>query len=442
MLNATFEISFILVLIVVNGLLAMTELAIVSARKARLQQRINEGDEKARLALELANDPGNFLSTVQIGITTVGILAGAFGGATIARALAERLAQVPALAQVSTSLSIFIVVALITYLSLILGELVPKRLALNNAEAIASYAARPMRFLSRLASPIVSFLSFSTNLVLRLIGMQPSDEPPVTEEEVKVMIEQGTQAGVFEEAEQDMLEGVFRLGDLRVGSLITPRTEIDWLDLDAPPEEHQRKIVESARSRFPVAQGSLDEVIGVVQAKDLLVAYLSGRSVDLRANIREPLFIPQNMPALKLLELIKDTNLPMALVIDEYGGLEGLVTVNDILEAIVGDISVRSETDEPEIVQREDGSWLLDGMLAIEEVSDVLKLADFPGVKEGHFSTLGGFIMTHLGHIPEAAENFEWSGFRFEVVDMDGLRVDKVLVAPLPPSRFEEPVAV
>lgn len=438
MLEATFEITFILLLILLNGLLAMSEIALVSSRKARLQQRINAGDEKARVALELASRPGDFLSTVQIGITLIGILAGAFGGATIAQSLSEVLMTVPLLAPISSTLSIAIVVVSITFLSLILGELAPKRLALNNPEDIASRVAGPMRFLSSLVRPLVSLLSWSTNLVLRIVGVTPSLEPAVTEEEVRVMIEQGTQAGIFEEAEQDMVAGVFRLGDLQAESLITPRTEIDWLDIDATPEEHQRKIVTTGHSRFPVAQGSLDNVLGVVQAKDLLAASLAGHSVDLQANLREPLFVPEHMPALMVMELFKKTRMSMALVIDEFGGLQGLVTLNDFLEAIVGSVSVMGERDEPEIVQREDGSWLLDGMLSMSEVTNVLNVAGFPGEKEGHYQTLGGFVITFLGRIPKTADSFEWSGMRFEVVDMDGLRVDKVLVAPLT-SEAEEP---
>jgi putative hemolysin len=440
MLSPVIEASIILVLILINGLLAMTEIALVSSRKARLQQRVNEGDAKAQAALDLANNPSSFLATIQIGITLVGVLAGAFGGATLARTVNQWLSQIPAIAPFSVTLSFFGVVLLIGYLSLVLGELVPKRLALNNPEKVASAMAGPMRFMTWITRPIVSTLSFTSDLVLKLLGVKVVADAPVTEEEVKVMIEQGTQAGVFEAAEQDMLVGVFRLGDLRVGHFLTPRTEIEWLDIDDTTEEHKHIIIDSGRSRFPVAQGSLDNVMGVVQAKDMLVAFLKGGTVDVRENMREPLFVPENMPALKLLELIGDTRLPMALVIDEFGGLQGLVTVNDILEAIVGDVSVRGEMDEPEIVQREDGSWLFDGMLAIDEISEVLKVEDFPGLKEGHYQTLAGFIITHLGRIPAAADHFEWGNMRFEVVDMDGLRVDKVLVSPLPTTEEDQPL--
>lgn len=437
MLPPFVEVSIILVLILINGLLSMTEIALVSSRKARLQQRVNEGEKKAQTALDLANDPTSFLATIQIGITLVGVLAGAFGGATLARTVNQWLVQFPFIEPYSMTVSFIGVVLIIGYMSLLLGELVPKRLALNNPEKVATVMAKPMRYLTKLAQPVVGTLSITSDIVLRLLGVKAIKEAPVTEEEVKVMIEQGTQAGVFEAAEQDMLVGVFRLGDLRVGHFLTPRTEIEWLDIDDTTEEHRQIIIESGRSRFPVAQGSLDNVMGVVQSKDMLVAFLKGGTVDLRENLREPLFVPESMPALKVLELIGDTRLPMVLVIDEFGGLQGLVTVNDILEAIVGDISVRGEMDEPEIVQRDDGSWLLDGMLTIDEVSELLQLGEFPGLKEGHYQTLAGFIITHLGRIPSPGDYFEWEAMRFEIVDMDGLRVDKVLVSPQPGEREE-----
>jgi putative hemolysin len=439
MLPPYFEVSIILVLILINGLLSMTEIALVSSRKARLQQRVNEGDKKAQTALDLANEPTSFLATVQIGITLVGVLAGAFGGATLARTVNQWLIQIPAIEPYSASISFIGVVLIIGYLSLLMGELVPKRLALNNPEKVASVMAAPMKFLTKMANPLVSMLSLTSDVVLKLMGVKAIKEAPVTEEEVKVMIEQGTQAGVFEAAEQDMLVGVFRLGDLRVEHFLTPRTEIEWLDIDDTTEEHKKIIIDSGRSRFPVAQGSLDNVMGVVQAKDILVAFLKGGTVDLRENLREPLFVPESMPALKVLELIGDTRLPMVLVIDEFGGLQGLVTVNDILEAIVGDISVRGEKDEPEIVKRDDGSYLLDGMLTVDEVSELLKQGEYPGLKEGHFQTLAGFVITYMGRIPSSGDYFEWEGMRFEIMDMDGLRVDKVLVSPLPGEHEETP---
>ena len=426
------EIILILVLILANGLLAMAEIAIVSARKARLQQRANEGDEKAQAALNLAEDPADFLSTVQVGITLVGILAGAFGGATIASRIAEQLSKVDVLAPYSGAIGLGLVVFMITYLSLIFGELAPKRLALNNPEKTASAVAGPMGVLSRLVSPVVRLLSFSTTLVLRIIGVRPSMEPSVTEEEIRVLIEQGTEAGIFEEAEQDMVEGVFRLSDRRVGTLMTPRHEFIWLDLEDPPEETRRRIVESVHSRFPVASGDLDHIEGIVQAKRLLASSLDNGNLDLEGCLETPFFVPESMQALRVMELFRETGQQLILVIDEFGGVQGMVTPTDILEAIVGELPIIGRSSEPEVIQREDGSWLLDGMLPIDEFEEIFRISSLPNEERGYFQTLGGFIMAYLGRIPTSGDHFEWNALRFEVIDMDGFRVDKILVMPVP----------
>lgn len=423
------EVLILLALILFNGLLAMTEIAVVSVRKARLQQLSEQGNAKARLALELATHPADFLSTVQIGITLVGILAGAFGGATIAESIAASLQSIPWLAPYSEAIGVFLVVLVITYFSLVLGELAPKRLGLSHAEQIAASAAAPMSFLSRLTSPLVRLLSWSTDLVLKIVGYKPSAEAPVTEEEIKVLIDQGRRAGIFAEAEQDMVEAVFRLGDRSVGRLMTTRTEIVWLDVEDPPEETRRKIIASDHGRYPVARGSLDELLGIVQAKDLLERAISGQDLDLNACIVQPLIVPESMPALKVLELFRQSRVHTALVIDEYGGLQGLVTAFDILESIVGDIPDESDVVEPEVVQREDGSWLVDGKLPVDEFKELFRLASLPDESRGHYQTLGGFVMSYLGRIPSAADSFDWGGMHFEVMDMDGFRVDKVLVA-------------
>jgi len=430
MSGITLEVIFILILILANGLLAMAEIAMISARKARLQQRADDGDEQARAALDLANDPADFLSTVQIGITLVGVLAGAFGGATIAAQISGWVAGFPILAPYSAAIGVGLVVIIITYFTLVLGELVPKRLALHNPERIATLMAAPMRLLSRLTSPLVRLLSFSSNLVLRLLGAKPSNEPPVTEEEIKVMIEQGTQAGVFVEAEQDMVQAIFRLADRRVGTLMTPRTDVVWLDLDDTLEENQRKLFGSAHSRFPVAEGSLDHVVGVVLAKDLLSSCITGRTLDLREVLLSPMFVPESMPALHVLEQFRESRIHTALVIDEYGGFQGLVTLFDILESIVGEIPDAGDTSDLEVTQREDGSWLVDGMLPVDELKEIFHLSTLPGEERGYYQTVGGFLMTFLGRIPVASDHFVWSGLRFEVMDMDGLRVDKVLIVP------------
>ncbi len=441
MSSITLEILLLFLLIVANGIFSMSEMAIISSRKVRLQNMANQGNKKARVALELAEAPNRFLSTVQVGITLIGILAGAFGGATISEKLAENLNQIPLLAPYSQGLSFGIVVMAITYLSLIVGELVPKRLALNNPEAIAATVAMPMRAIAAFASPIVHLLSASTDLVLRILGIGPSTEPQVTEEEIKVLIEQGTEAGMFEEAEQDMVERVFRLGDRPVSALMTPRPDIVWLDLEDTTEENRKKMMDSANSRFPVCQGGLDNVLGIMPVTDLLARSLSGEALDLTVSLRQPVFVPESTRGLKVLELFKQTGTHMALVVDEYGVIQGLVTLNDILVEIVGDVPSADELEDPQAVQREDGSWLLDGMLPVDEFFKIFAVNDSQGEHRGSYQTLGGFVITHLGRIPNAADHFEWDGMRFEVMDMDGNRVDKVLVVPaqkpsdLPPAE-------
>lgn len=425
-----FEILLIVLLVFANGVFAMSEMAVVSARKARLQQLANAGDAKARAALELANSPDRFLSTVQIGITLVGILAGAFGGATIAEQIDAYIgAIVPALDPYGETIGLLVVVLSITYLSLVFGELVPKRFALNRPERIASIVAQPMNLLSKFAAPFVYLLSFSSNVIFKIFGVKASDEPPVTEEEIKVLIEQGTQAGVFEETEQDLVESVFRLADRRVGALMTPRRDIDWIDANAPPSEIRRRMSESHYSRFPVCEGAVDNVIGVVKAKDYLVS--SGEAASLRLVLKQPLFVPETVTALHALELFKEAHTHIALIIDEHGAVEGLVTTNDILEAIVGDIALPANQSESYAVRREDSSWLLDGALPIDEFKEIFSVAELPDDNKSGYHTLAGFIFMFLGRVPATADYFEWNGLRFEIMDMDGNRIDKVLVAPV-----------
>ncbi len=433
----SFDIIFVILLIIANGLFSMSEIAIISSRKARLQQWAEDGDAKARVALDLANSPNLFLSTVQIGITLVGVLSGAFGGATIAGRLAAALDRFPAIAPFSESLSLGIVVLIITYLSLVIGELAPKRLALNNPERIASAVANPMRILSVVASPAIRLLSASTEFVLRAMGMRPSSEPPITEEEIKVLIEQGTLAGIFEEAEQEMVERIFRMGDRRVGVLMTPRKKIEWLDINEPVGKLRRQIARSNYSRFPVAQGRLTNILGIVHVRDLLARSLTGQPFSLKASLQKPLFVHENMHVLKVMELFRTSGMQSALVIDEYGTIEGLVTLNDILESIIGDIPSGYEQEGPRVVEREDGSWLVDGMLPVDEFKELFDLRNLPEDKIGHYQTLGGFVMTYLKRIPTAGDFFTCVGLRFEVLDMDGHRVDKVLVQALPKEPQE-----
>ncbi|MBN2394602.1 MAG: HlyC/CorC family transporter [Anaerolineae bacterium] len=425
-----FEIVVIALLLLTNGVFSMSEMAIVSARKTRLQQLADTGNRHARLTLRLADDPNKFLATVQIGITLIGILSGAFGGATLARMIATWLDVFPALKPYSEAIGVAVVVITITYLSLIVGELVPKRLALNNAERIAVIVAAPMNFLSALASPLVKLLSLSTNFVLRLMKIKPSTGPMITQEEIEILIEQGTQSGALEESEQDILESVLRLDEQRVGAVMTARPQIIWLDMEDPPEITQQKIILSPYSRFLLSRDDLDNFLGVVYAKDILAQDWTDNTMDLSALARPPLFVPENMPTLKLLDLFKQKSVHVAIVVDEYGVIQGMVTDTDILESIVGDLPANDEPEEPEAIQREDGSWLLDGMLPIERLKKLLDIEKLPDEELADYQTVGGFIIYFLESIPISGEWFECGGLRFEVVDMDGRRVDKVLVMP------------
>ena len=416
----------IVFLIAMNNVLAMAEAALLAARKARLQQRVNEGDRNAGIALKLIENPNQFLAVIQIGITLIYVLTGAITGATIAVVFTQFIEKIPLLAPYSTGIGLALGVLIITYFSIILGELVPKRLAIQNPEKISSGFARPMLFLTLTLSPVVRFLSISTNFVLRLIGVRPSNEPPVTEEEIHVLLDQGTQAGVFEEAEQDMVAGVFKLNDRRLNTLMTPRTEILWLDVLDTNKDILIKLAERPFSRFPVCQGSLDNVLGIANARDLLTSSLSGDPIQLKDNLSPSLFIPETAFASSALDIFKESNKKMVLVIDEFGGVTGLLTINDVLEVIVGDI----EDDAPQVTQRQDGSWLLDGMLDINEFKELFDLGPLPN--EDDYETLAGFIMTSIGNIPQTADQFEWQGLRFEVIDMDVRRVDKVLVTTMP----------
>lgn len=428
MAGGSSELLFVFLLIIANGVFAMAEAAVVASRKARLQQAADRGNAKARAALDLAENPNRFLSTVQIGITLVGIFSGAFGGATLSKQVASWAANIPALAPYASAIGLVIVVAGITYFSLVIGELVPKRLALQSPEKIAMIVAGPMRLVSTIASPVVSFLSFSTDMVLRLCGVKASNEPSVTEEEIKVMVEQGTQAGVFHTQEQLMVERVFRLGDRNVNSLMTYRPDIVWLDLERPLDENRRLLASSAYSRLPVCRGDLNHIVGVARAKDLLAQYLDNGNIDLQSALQPPVFVPHTQSAFKLMETLRSHRTHIVFAVDEHGNLEGLVTLNDILEALVGDLPAVDESDESYAVQREDGSWLVDGLLAITEFKHLMKLDELPGEDSNDFHTLSGFVMTQLGRIPIVTDHFESAGLRFEVMDMDNHRVDKLLV--------------
>jgi putative hemolysin len=427
----TLQIVVILLLMLLNGLFAMAELSLVSARKARLQQAAEQGREGARVALELKADPGRLLSTVQIGITVTAILTGTFGGATLGERLADYLADMPGIiGEYAHAISISAVVVGISYLSLVVGELVPKRLALANPEPLAIALARLMRIVSRVAAPVEWLLSASTDVVLRLLPMRSQRDSAVTEDEINLMLREGAAAGHFHAGETAIVQMALRLGDRRVGAVMTPRPQVVWIDAADPEEEQRSKIVGTPHSRFPVFEGGPDNVLGILQVKDVLARALAGQKLDVRALVHPALFVPNTVTALRALEMFKKSGEPMAIVVDEYGDFEGIVTLNDVMQALVGDIASPGEETDPAVVRRDDGSWLIDGMVPTDEVKDVVGLNRLPGEEEGDFHTLGGFMMARVHRVPTVGDHFDVDGYRFEVVDMDGRRVDRVLVVP------------
>jgi putative hemolysin len=421
------ELAAVLFLILLNGFFAMSEMAVVSARKIRLQQMAEEGRRGAAVALSLQEDPSRFLSTVQIGITLIGVINGAVGGATLAARLAPWIDGLPGMAGYGQEVALALVVIAITYLSLIAGELVPKRIALNNAEGIASFAAPIMRGLSKATAPFVWLLGASTEAMLKLLRVPEKPEQTVTEEEVKSLIAEGTASGVFDPDEKRMIEGVMRLADRTVRSIMTPRPEVMWLDIDDQLDNIKRDIRESGHSRLPVCRSDLDDVLGVVHTKDLLHRMLEGDALDLRPAVRDALVVHDGTEVMRLMELFKQSGEQMAVVVDEYGSVEGIATLTDVLEGIAGELPDIGDEDA-DIVRRADGSLLIDGMMAVEEVEAHLGLKSLRDEESG-YHTLAGFLLFKFGHIPTAGESVEHDGYRFEVVDMDGRRIDKVLVA-------------
>ncbi|MDS4029707.1 MAG: hemolysin family protein [Candidatus Contendobacter sp.] len=422
------EALIILLLIALNGFFAMAELAVVSARKTRLRRMAEAGQRGAAMALRLAEQPGRFLSTVQIGITLIGILAGAFGGATLAQPLGAWLAATfPAIAAHSASLALGLVVASITYLSLIIGELAPKHLALRDPERLAAAAAWPLWIMAWIGSPLVWLLDFSTRAVLRLLGGSSIPKQRVTDEEIKALLAEAAAAGVVEQAEQAMISGVMRLADRPVGAVMTHRPAIVWLDLDDPPAVLLNTIRAHRFPRFPAGRGAIDEVQGVIRAKDVLDSYLAGREPDFDALLQEAPVVHESTDALQVLDVLKQSPARLALVRDEYGGLEGLVTLTDLMEAIVGALAEPRATAEPPVVRREDGSWLVDGGLPLDQLWELLNPREIPA--ENGYYTLAGLVLARLGEVPVTGQWFAWGGYRFEVVDMDGQRIDKVLVS-------------
>lgn len=424
------DLLVIAFLVVLNGFFALSELAVMSSRRVRLEHMAEEKVRGAAAAVSLVDDPTRFLSTVQVGITLVGVFAGAYSGATLAEPLSRAL---PWLESSAYPVALGIVVASITYLSLVVGELVPKRIAINNPERMAVAVAPFMLRLSVAGAPIVWLLRMSTDALTRLLRLPDKPETTVTEEEVRRMIAEGTRTGVFHVAERDMIDGVLRLADRSVRSVMTPRVEVVWIDLDDPPETIREEIAESGHSRFPAGRKGLDELAGIVHTKHILDQVARTGRFDVAASISEPLIVHEATPVLGLLEMFRENVVHMAVVVDEYGVVEGIVTPTDILTAIAGELPEDlTDLQEEAAVRREDGSWLMDGMLGIHDAERLLERKDMRG--DDDFETLAGFALAHLGRIPQTGEHFEWDGLRFEIVDMDGRRVDRLLVGPVAPQ--------
>jgi putative hemolysin len=436
------ELFILGLLLVASGLLAMAEIAIGAARKARLKQLADEGDEGAQAALELGAEPARFLSTVKVGITLCGILAGAIGGSTVADQVALWLVRFPLLAPWADHIAFGGMVLLITFFFLFIGDLVPKRIALRNPERVARFVAGPLEGISQVVSPAIRVVSGAINFLLKPFGLTRRREPPVTDEEVNILIEQGLRAGVFHKAEKEMVEGVLGLDQLPVTAIMTPRPKIVFLNIDDTEEVNWRKIVASGHSHFPVYHDNRDQVLGMVAVKALWAHSAIGIPTSLKNLLTPPLVVPETMSCTQLLESFKKSGRHTALVADEFGSIQGLVTLIDVLEAIVGDLPAQGQRNQPEARQREDGSWLIDATLAINELKTILSLGELPQEAAADYQTLGGLVMTQFGRIPTAGDHFDWDGWRFEVVDMDRQRVDKVLVSRVPPPATAQKEAV
>jgi putative hemolysin len=425
------EIVLLVALILLNGVFAMSEIALVTARRARLAKSADEGDAAAAAAIRLHDEPTRFLSTVQVGITSIGILSGIIGEAALAAPLAAWLQSLGLDAEVGGVAATALVVVVITYVSIVVGELVPKRIGQFNPEGIARRVARPMQFLSLLARPFVRLLSVSTDALLRLLGKQAAPQEGVIEEEIHALLEEGSETGAIEQQEREMVRNVFRLDERHIHSLMIPRADIVWLDTTLPLAENLARVAASEHSRFPVCKGSLDEVLGIVSARQLLDQTLKGGQPDLSAQLMPAVYVPESLTGMDLLEQFRASDAHMVLVIDEYGEINGLVTLQDVLEAVTGEFKPRN-LEEAWAVQRADGSWLLDGLIPIPELKDRLDLRQLPEEDRGRYHTLSGLVMWLSGRLPQTGDVLTWENWRLEVVDLDGKRIDKVLATPLP----------
>ncbi|MBN9428647.1 MAG: HlyC/CorC family transporter [Burkholderiales bacterium] len=431
------EIAILLALIVLNGLFAMSEIALVTARKARLQKLVDDGDKSAAAALALGADPTRFMSTIQIGITSIGILNGIVGEAALAAPFADWLETLGVAQPYSDYAATALVVLVVTYVSIVIGELVPKRLGQISPESIARLVARPMTWLSVASKPFVRLLSGSTNLLLRGLGANRTPGPTVTEEEIHAMLAEGSETGVIEHSEHAMVRNVFRLDDRQISSLMIPRGDIVYLDVEDPLAVNLEKVAQTDHSRFPVCRGGLDDVLGFVHTKQLLAQSLRGKQIELGQSLTEMLYVPETLTGMELLENFRSSNTQVALVIDEYGEVQGMITLQDLMEAITGEFA--SPGDEGAwALQREDGSWLLDGLIPIPELKDRLELRTVPDEERARYQALSGMLMLMLGRMPQTGDTVVWENWRFEVVDMDGKRVDKVLASPVPITPSED----
>lgn len=427
------EIALLFALILINGLFAMSEIGLVTARKARLQRLIDDGDSAAAVALQLGTDPTRFLSTIQIGITSIGVLNGIVGEAALAGPLAEWLLSLGVPVAYASGLATGLVVVVITYFSIVLGELVPKRLGQSHPELVARLVARPISALAVATKPFVALLAGSTNGLLRLLGVRNHGSAAVTEEEIHALLAEGTSAGVIESHEHTMVRNVFRLDDRQIGSLMVPRADIVCLDLERSVEHNLAVLMASHHERFAVVRGGIDHIVGVVSARQILARQLQCEPLLPEGGMEEPLYVPETLTGMELLENFRSSNVHMAFAVDEYGEVKGLVTLQDLVEAITGEFQPR----DPAMawaVQRDDGSWLLDGHIPVPELKDRLAMATVPEEGRGRYHTLSGLMMLLTGRLPRVAETVEWAGWRFEIVDMDGKTIDKVLATRLPGS--------
>lgn len=424
------QLAIVFILVLINAFFAMAELAVVSARRPRLQAMAKRGSRGATEALRLAEDPTHFLSTVQIGITMVGVVAGAYSGSTLSVPLSEAFVHYGVAQETAQALAFGLVVVAVTYLSLVIGELVPKRIAIAYAEPLAVFVAPIMAIVARVGAPVVWFLRKSTEVFLKPFRLDRRLDAAAHEEEVKTLIAEGAAAGVFEKAEGEMMHGVMTLADRTVRAVMTPRTQLVWLNISEPLEVVRDRIAKSGHSRFLVAEGDIDHMLGVVQARDVLVALMAGQSFDLRTLVRDPVVVPDRTPVLRVLELFREKGIHLGVVVDEHGSIEGLITLTDILTEITGYLPEGRTGDIPQATLREDGSWLLDGRMDVHDAVQLLGLDKM--AEDKTYTTLAGFILAQLGRIPEVADHFHFEGYRFEVVDMDERRIDKILVSEDP----------